>query len=370
VDAKLQRKRALHHNSGGGILPGLKPKGRFAMPQQGQPPPGKQINVNVDSPALLKKWAPVDSKALIQGIEAKRDGSRVLCIAYHDIAPTAPALAPAMIAPLERVLRNLGKVPRLDVFLRSTGGFAEVPWRIVSLLREFSDQLGVIVGSIAYSGASHVAISADELLMTPFSVLGSVDPTRNHPLLPKDTTTGQPIPASVQDLKHCMLFIKEQLGKDREYSSSDLATIITELFRHVEPMAIGAIEQSYSLSRLITRKVLSTRKKKLDDTLVKRIEDQLAGQYFSHAFPISRADVEADLGLPVIKIDGDFFGAILKLEDHYKSEFSRRIPITGSGPEPAFGVGAFIETSFCRFALGQIINQNQVIIDPWLEITN
>lgn len=252
---------------------------------------------SLDAATFLKQLNLEASKPLIENIENKRQ-SRVLSLAYNE--SIGAQLQPTVIGALEHILRSLGHVPRLDLFLISTGGMAEVPYRIVSLLREFADSLGIIVPRMALSGATHIAIAGDELVMTPFSCLGSVDPKRMHPLLPPDKD-GNPIPTSVQELKHCVEFISDQLGD--ESTSHDLALIIGELFQHINPLAIGAMEQSYHLSRLITEKVLRKRKEPLEDEHIKKIVDALAGKYFSHSFLISRTDVETDLGLTVTRPD-------------------------------------------------------------------
>lgn len=110
-------------------------------------------------------------KALLSDLEHER-GSRVVSLVYT--ASDKIMLQASLLPNLEHVLTTLGKVPALDLFLRSTGGVTEIPWRVISLLREFSDKLGVVVSKFAFSGACHIAIAADDLVMTPFAVLGSV----------------------------------------------------------------------------------------------------------------------------------------------------------------------------------------------------
>jgi hypothetical protein len=243
-----------------------------------------------------------------------------------------------------------------------------VPWRIVTLLREFSDKLSIIVPSMALSGATHIAIAGDELIMTPFSVLGSVDPTRNHKLLPTDST-GASIPTSVEDLKHCIKFIREQLGES--YEKQDLAMIISELFKYINPLAIGALEQSYNLSKLITRKCLTTRKDPLTEEKIDKIVKQLSGEYFSHSFLISRAEVKKDLDLPVTHPDIELTEFISKLENHYIERF-RKAPQSLPAPNSQYSVrlGGVIQIANNGYAIAQIIKQDgqniHLVVDPWI----
>jgi hypothetical protein len=283
-----------------------------------------------------------------------------------DFLPVNPMLAGDVALHLEPVIAELGKVAKIDLVLRSTGGVAEIPWRIVSVLRSFCDELEVVVPRTAMSGATHIAISADSLVMSPFSCLGSVDPARNHPLL-RDPQ-GNPIPISVQDLKHCLEFVKRNVP-----AHEPVAPIVNQLFAHVSPLAIGAIEQSYELSRLITRKVLATRKKKLPPKQVDGIVERLGGKYFSHGYPISRDEIVADLNLPVVKTDpGDsLFEAIEALNGFYRGVFEKQTPVLG-GPVPLnFRVTAFVESAKSRRMLCQAYAPNgQPVAGAWMSEAN
>ncbi len=331
-------------------------------PKEGK---GPMVQVTFNVPELLKNWDFSGAKPIIEAIEKER-GSRLICLVYNDSPPVPSAIAPPVLGRLKRILSHLGKVDKIDIFLRSTGGRTEIPWRIVSLLREFtSDTIGVIVGDMALSGATHIAIAADELIMTAFSVISSVDPTRQHPLLPKNDK-GQPIPTSVEDLKHCIRFIQEQLGES--YHKQDLAVIISELFKYVDPLAIGALEQSYKLSRLITEKCLSSRKNPPNDEQVEKIVDKLSGGYFSHTFLISRAEIESDLGLPVVKPNEKLTDLIFKLNDYYLTQFNKTVLADQKTPGVLFRLGGFVQLMDMGSVIGTIFREDgQLISDPWLD---
>jgi hypothetical protein len=232
-------------------------------------------------------------------------------------------LRPEMMGHFESFLENMGKVDKLDIFLRSQGGVAELPWHIVSLVREFCDQFGVLIADRALSGATHIAIAADELVMTPTARLGSVDPRRQHPLLPKDAN-GIPISVSVEELKLCVNFIREQLGES--YPSQNLALIISELFKYIDPLALGALEQSYNLSKLITKKCLRSRRQKLEENHIESIVEMLASKYYSHSFLISRSEVESDLELPVTRPDAELSALLSQLQKSYFAQFAQETP--------------------------------------------
>jgi hypothetical protein len=75
-------------------------------------------------------------------------------------------------------------IEKLDVFLCSNGGSGVLPWRIVSLFREFAKSIGVLIPYRAYSAATMVALGADEIIMHPFGEMGPIDPTVSNDFNP------------------------------------------------------------------------------------------------------------------------------------------------------------------------------------------
>ena len=342
----------------------------MARPAAAAPLAPAQAQQQFNIQALVAQLKIADSRAKIEALERKRS-SRVICLTYNETIPQlAPVLAPPVIGALETVLAEMGRVSKLDLLLRTTGGMTEVPWRIVCLLREFTDELGVIVSRFALSGGCHIALSADELVMGPFSTLSSVDPTRQHPLLSRDPATGQPIPTSVQDLKHCIQFIREQLGGEKADGEKAQIPelILSELFKYVNPLALGALEQSYALSRLITEKVLKTRKKApLKPEQINNIVDVLSGRYFSHAFLISRGEVESDLGLPVSRPDDELSRLIADFESYYLAEFQKMVPVAAGAVEKLH-IGGLLESTKSGHAIVQFVRPDGSLgFDPWVK---
>jgi len=321
----------------------------------------QQVSINIDFDQLLATNRPVGTKALLEAIGMTR-GTTVLSLVLAEGA----FLAGDVVSYLESLVLKSGKQNRLDLFLRSTGGIAEIPWRVLTILREFSEHLAVMVPRVAMSGAAHIAIGGDELVMGPLSNLGSVDPTRNHPLLPRDPQ-GNAIPTSVQHLKHCLNFLKRTVREGEAFGP-----IVAELFRHVNPLALGALEESYELSRLITQKALSTRRPPFDAEKAAAIKDKLAGEYFSHTYYISRAEVETDLGLPITRMDpGEpLFSQVEALNAAYDSIFEAVVQLPAPVPFQ-LRVKGIIETAAHRFVLAQVFAPNgQKVAGHWAEQDN
>ena len=211
------------------------------------------------------------------------------------------AIADEQVFHLYEHLRRLGKQDVLCLWIHSRGGATEVPWKMVSLLREFSDHISVLVPYRALSAATQIALGADEIVMTEMGELGPVDPSRRHPLLPREEVrTGErkPIPISVQDLRHVLKFLEREIGKDK-LTPEAAATVYTALFEKVHPLAIGALEQSWALAQQVSEGLLLTHMKG-DGAAerVKAIVDRLSDHYKSHLYQIGRREAR-EMGLPV-----------------------------------------------------------------------
>lgn len=235
------------------------------------------------------------TRHLIEQLERLRR-SRVLVYWTSPMARMADGSVPS----LYDQLMEIGEVEHLDLALHTFGGDVEIPWRMVSLIREFAKRFSVLIPHRAASAGTLLALGADEIVMTRYAVLGPIDPSRTHPLLPR--REGEPAEqVSVQDMRHAMQFIREAGRVDSEfvYTPEAMAQIFTALFDKLHPLAIGAIEQSYALSKLIGTRCLETHMKGANAKReINRIVDQLCDEYKSHAYQIPRREAQA-IGLKV-----------------------------------------------------------------------
>jgi len=320
----------------------------------GQPPKDQIVSLDINKILRDKPIEVPENSVLIGEIQEKRKNALVSLVLHAGVQ-----LDNSIILPLFEILRKNGITERLDLFLFTTGGATEVPWRIVSLLREFCSEYYAIIPHIALSAGTHIALGANALVMSEISTLGPVDPTRNHPLLPKDKNDN-PIPVSVEDLKHCIKFISQQI--EEKYTPSDMATIINTLFNHIEPLAIGAIEQSYMLSRYITQKVLETHLNPNEhEEKIKKIVAKIGGEYYSHSFPITRRDVEKDLGLSVIRPDQELWNSVWNLHLYYQSLLGKEMKLT-LGFKNAQGIEQKEDFFIDILGFIDIINERRVLV--------
>ena len=257
-----------------------------------------------DKPAL---------KQLIGEIEKLRGRP---CLAY--VTSDAAKMSASAAEPLFDQLNAVGKQKSIDVFFSTNGGDSETPIRFVTLIREYCDSFAVLVPAKAQSAGTVFCLGADEIVMTPLSTLGPIDPYRSHPLLPRSADATEPQPVSVQDMRHAMQFIRETAGTGGGgYSPEAMAQIFTALFDKIHPLAIGAIEQSYALAKLVATRCLETHMNpEAESAVIKALVDRLCDDFKSHAYQISRAEAKR-IGLKVSDAPADLEGAMLKLLRFY-----------------------------------------------------
>src|SRR5947208_9165552 len=187
--------------------------------------------------------------ALIKEIERIR-GSRIICY----LTTLRPNLPGQMSEDAVRhvfdhlLLFDQRPVEMLDIFLVSNGGSGTVPWRLISLFREYAKKIGVLIPYRAYSAASLLALGADEIVMHPFAELGPIDPTVSNEFNPVDPTTHQRLGISVEDVRAYVSFVKETVGITHE---DELVKALEALTAKVHPLALGNVERFISQSRMI-----------------------------------------------------------------------------------------------------------------------
>lgn len=239
-----------------------------------------------------------DRLTIIKEIEGLRE-SKVICY-LTSVRPNGGAqMAEDAVRVMFDHLLLLPERPvkKLDIFLCSNGGSGVVPWRLVSLFREFAEKIGVLIPYRAYSAATMLALGADEIVMHPFAEMGPIDPTVSNDFNPVDPQTQQRVGISVEDVKAYVGFIKDTVGIRHE---DELVKAIEILAQRVHPLALGNVERFISQSRMIARKILlthmseETSKHEIDETI-----ETLASKLYFHGHPINRKEAQVELGLKV-----------------------------------------------------------------------
>ncbi len=234
---------------------------------------------------------------LIKHIEELR-GSNIICF-LTSLRPNVPSQISddAVRIIFDHLLLLPSRpVDKLDIFLCSNGGSGTVPWRLVSLFREFATSFNVLIPYRAYSAASLIALGADEIVMHPFAELGPIDPTVSNEFNPIETTTGRPLGISVEDVTAYINFIKSTVGITHE---DELIKAVEILANKVHPLALGNVERFLSQSRMIAKKILRTHMSHADEHIINEIIENMASKLYFHGHPINRKEAKDELKLKV-----------------------------------------------------------------------
>jgi|SRR5437899_2809436 len=210
------------------------------------------------------------------------------------------------------ILRSMGKVDRLSLFIKSDGGYGQASLRMVNLLRQFAGQLTAIAPLECASAATMLALGADKILMGPLAHLSAVDTSLTHDLSPIDRDNNR-VSVSQDELHRVVrLWQKES---DRESSNPYEA-----LFSHVHPLVIGAADRSSALSTKLCVEILSYHLK--DAGNASKISDTLNSGYPAHSYPIMLQEARR-IGLNAEALDEDVNRLLLELNEIY-SEMGQR----------------------------------------------
>lgn len=264
-----------------------------------------------------------DRLPLIKKIEDLR-GSKVICY----LTSLRPNVSAQMAEDAVRVffdhlaLLPGRKIEKLDIFLCSNGGSGTVPWRLVSLFREYAKSFNVLIPYRAYSAASLLALGADEIVMHPFAELGPIDPTVANDFNPVEQ--GRRIGISVEDVTAYVNFIKETVGITHE---DELIKAIEILANKVHPLALGNVERFIAQSRMIARKILRTHMRKANDHIIDEIIENMASRLYFHGHPINRREAKEDLRLKINADPGQALEDVIwELYRLYEDDFQNRVP--------------------------------------------
>jgi len=279
---------------------------------------------------------------LIRKIEQLRS-SKVICY-LTSLRPNLPAqMADDSVRIIfDHLLRLPSRpIPKLDIFLCSNGGSGTVPWRLVSLFREFAKSFAVLIPYRAYSAATLLALGADEIVMHPFGELGPIDPTVSNDFNPLEQGTGRRLGISVEDVKAYVNFIKSGVGITHE---DELVRAVEVLANKVHPLALGNVERFLSQSRMIAAKILRTHMKDTSDHTINEIVENMASKLYFHGHPINRQEAKVDLSLKVLTdLPPELEAAIWDLYVDFEAEFENQNTFNPAGdlaamPDPTQGL--------------------------------
>lgn len=261
-----------------------------------------------------------DREQLIRKIEELRR-SRVLAYICSDRPGAAAQIGEDAVRPMYDHVRQIGHVERIDLYLYSRGGAVEVPWRIVSMLREHCDRLGVLIPYRAQSAATLMALGCDQVVMGAKAELGPIDPAFSFVKNESGTAVQEEI--RVEDVMAYVEFLREKASLT---DAAGLAANVRVLPEKLAPWTIGSIYRTHAHIRAVARKMLSTHKDRVEDERIDAIVETLAEKIYSHGHAIARTEAE-QLGLRVVRPSEDLEDAMWRLLEAYEAMMKMRQPL-------------------------------------------
>ena len=249
----------------------------------------------------------MEKKQLIQQIEKTRNSKVITYITSDRQGPVNARVAMDIIPIISKQLRQIGKVENIDLFLYSTGGDTMVPWRLVSMIREYCNKFSVIIPYKAHSAATMISLGADEIVMSDLSELSPIDPSTANVFNPSDPSNPQSkIPISVEDV---MAYF--DLAKNK----------FVEANPQIHPLALGNVNRTHNLIRMLAKRLLKSHKMPMKEDEIDKVVDYFTEKLYSHQYFIGRKEAKEDLGLKnVINADTNLTKSMTDLYESYQQE--------------------------------------------------
>ena len=266
----------------------------------------------------------MDKKQLIQQIEGLRKSRVITYLTSDRQGPVNARIAMDVVPIISKQLRTIGKTQNIDLFLYSTGGDTMVPWRLVSMIREYCDKFSVLVPYKAHSAATMVALGADEIVMSDLSELSPIDPSTANVFNPQDPQNPQNrIPISVEDVMAYFDLAKNKFGIKNDEELSRIFNKFVESNPQIHPLALGNVNRTHNLIRILAKRLLKSHKAPMKEEEIEKIVNYFTEKLYSHQYLIGRKEAKEDLGLNTVQYaDSTLSKAMTDLYEEYKNEMN------------------------------------------------
>ncbi|MDO8502506.1 MAG: hypothetical protein Q7S20_11755 [Gemmatimonadaceae bacterium] len=259
-----------------------------------------------------------ERRELIQQIETTRE-SRVITYITGDRSPVTAQVSDDALRPLYEQLREMGHVPRIDLFIYSRGGAIDVPWRVVNAIRRYSDEWNVLVPYRANSAATLIALGADSIVLGPQGELGPIDPQLNVVRPGSDVQEA----VSVEDVMAYVKFVQERAGLSEQTA---LTASLAKLTDRLDAVVLGNVYRTHTHIRDVARRILQSRKAPPSEEALTTIVQTLAEKVYAHGHAIGMKDAQ-DIGLPVKAADATLDTLMWRLLGEYETHMKLREPL-------------------------------------------
>ncbi len=259
--------------------------------------------------------------SFIQKLEKERK-SKVIVYITSDRVPRqfcSADIASDVLPLFYAHLKEIGKVKKISLCIRSLGGKLDAPWPLVNIIREYCQELEVIVLTKAMSAATLIALGANKIVMTPLSQLSPIDPKKD--IITKD---GKNIPLEVEDIISFINLAKERISIKEQIPLSE---ILKSLVADVPTYQLGSVHRTHSLIRRISLSLLNLHLKEKER--IESIVEHLTEKLFSHQHFINRKEAKELIGFGNIieYAEKELEALIDTIDNNYSNELEMTKPL-------------------------------------------
>ena len=266
----------------------------------------------------------MDRKQLIEQIGELRNSRVITYVTSDRQGPFNARIAMDVIPLMSKQLQTIQKTENIDLFLYSAGGDTMVPWRLVSMIREYCDKFSVIIPYKAHSAATMIALGADEIVMSNLSELSPIDPSTANVFNPQDPQNPQnKIPISVEDVMAYFDLAKNKFGIKNDEELSRVFVKFIESNPQIHPLALGNVNRIHNLIRILAKRLIKSHHIQPKEEEVEKIVDYFTEKLYSHQYVIGRKEAKEDLGLKTVQYADDFLSKTMSdLYEEYNQELN------------------------------------------------
>ncbi len=267
------------------------------MEPEPQPTTTEASPVKVKQPPVLFN----KTQAIIAEISAYLGGSLIAYWNNHK-----GSVCHNDVVALYSLLEKMGRQETIHLFLKSGGGNGQAALRLVSLLRQYCQNLVVLVPLECASAATMIALGANQVLMGPMAYLTAVDTSLTHSLSPINRDNDL-VSVSLDELTRVIRLWQDKTAdvKENPYKT---------LFEYVHPLVVGAVDRAGSLSIMLCKELLAHHME--DSEMRDRIANALNANYPSHNYPILFEEAQK-IGLKVNHMPAEINSLLLDLNSLY-----------------------------------------------------
>jgi len=255
-------------------------------------------------------------QALYKSLEQAR-GSKILTYVTGDRPGLEMQIHSEVFDFFVNHLDTIGVQKKISLYLYTRGGSTLTAWSLINLIRQFCDELEIIIPSKCHSAGTIMSLGANTIVMTKQATLGPIDPSVNTALNPQ--IEGAPptakVPVSVEAIKGYIELAKAELGITAQ---EDLTKVLLALSDKVHPLVLGEVYRSSSQIKMLAKRLLANQVTNPEQ--IDKIVNFLCSDSGSHDYTINRREAKNDLGLNIEKPGVELYEIIKAIYDDLRAE--------------------------------------------------